>query len=90
MNTIYPPKIVRKKDVLALTGLSKSTLYNRINDNLFCPSISLGPRAVGFIYKEVEAVTNAMMAELSPDEIRQLVSKLISERRSLKKNFSRL
>jgi len=74
-------KLIRRNEVLALTGLSKSTLYNRINDVLFTPPISLGLRAVAFIASEVEAVIHAMIKEQPPAEIKALVSNLIQQRK---------
>lgn len=79
----YQSRILRKSDVLALTNLSKSTLYNRIKDRLMPPPISLGARAVGFIAYEIEAVIQAMIAEQTPDQIKQLVSELIKQRKQI-------
>jgi len=81
----YPsnqPKIIRKPHVIALTGFSKSTLYNRIQDKSFPPPISLGSRAVGFVQAECYAVLNAMIAEQTPEQIKQLVIDLIKQRKA--------
>jgi len=75
------PQLIRKPTVLAITGLSKSTLYNRINDGLFIPPISLGARAVAFVASEVDAVIHAMIEEKPPAEIKTLVSSLIQQRK---------
>ena len=75
------PQLIRKPEVLAQTGLSKSTLYNRINDGLFPSPISLGLRAVAFVVSEVDTVIQAMIAEKPPAEIKILVSNLIQQRR---------
>jgi|TARA_R110000803_G_scaffold110737_3_gene179209 prophage regulatory protein len=83
MKNINQPRILRKPDVLALTNLSKSTLYNRIRDGLWPTPISLGARAVGFVKSECEAVIQAMIAEQSPDEIKSLVEELIIQRKQL-------
>lgn len=74
------PRILRKPDVIALTNLSKSTLYNRIKDGLWPTPISLGPRAIGFIQSECEAVLQSMIAEQSPQQIKALVKELIQQR----------
>ncbi|MGI2104855.1 helix-turn-helix transcriptional regulator [Shewanella frigidimarina] len=76
----YQPRIIRKPDVINETGLSKSTLYNRIKDGLFPPPISLGARAVGFVKSECEAVINAMIAEQTPEQIKALVISLVQQR----------
>ena len=46
-------RIIRLPSVLARTGLSRSTIYNRISQGKFPTSISLGSRAVGWIESEV-------------------------------------
>jgi prophage regulatory protein len=80
-NPKYAPRILRKPEVIALTNLSKSTLYNRVRDGLMPPSISLGARAQGFIASEVNAVLDAMCQEQTSEQIKQLVSKLIKQRK---------
>lgn len=78
-------KIIRKPEVIALTGLSKSTIHNRINDGLFPPSISLGARAVAFVASEVDAVISAMIEERQPEQIKVLVQELIASRTANKR-----
>lgn len=74
-------RIERKPEVLARTGLARSTLQHRIKNGLFVPPISLGgDRAVGWPSHEVTAVISAMIAGRSPDDIRTLVSSLIEKR----------
>ena len=77
------PRLIRRPKVIQLTGLSKSSLYNKINDGLFPSPISLGARAVAFVSSEVDAVIHAMIEEQPPAEIRSLVSKLIQQRKKL-------
>lgn len=77
MNFNCPPIVIRKKQVLALTGYSKSNLYNRINAKLFCPPVPLSCRTVGFIYKEVETVMQAIIAGYSEEHLQELVKLLI-------------
>lgn len=73
-------KIIRKPEVLSITGLSKTTLQTRINEGLMPPSISLGERAVGFLDHETQAVMRFIAAGKSKDEIRALVSYLVEQR----------
>jgi len=80
-NPKYAPQILRKSDVIALTNLSKSTLYNRIKDGLMPTSISLGSRACGFIASEIYTVLDAFCQEQTPEQIKQLVSELIQQRK---------
>jgi len=47
-------KILRLPEVIALTGMSRSTIYVWMNKGEFPVSISLGARSVGWIEHEVE------------------------------------
>lgn len=75
------PQLIRKPEVLARTGLSKSTLYNRIKDGLFPTPVSLGARAVAFVASEINAVLQAMIEEKTQAQIKVLVSSLIQQRK---------
>lgn len=46
-------KILRLKEVINLTGLSRSTLYDRISQGIFPENISLGGSTVGWVEHEV-------------------------------------
>ena len=48
-------KILRLKKVKDRTGLSRSTIYLRIQEGTFPRPINLGARAVGWIEHEIEA-----------------------------------
>jgi prophage regulatory protein len=41
-------RILRRRDIETLTGLSRSTLYAMMADGKFPPPIKLGKRAVGW------------------------------------------
>ena len=45
--------ILRRKQVQARTGLSRSTIYLYIKEGLFPKPVALGPRAVGWIESDV-------------------------------------
>ena len=47
-------RILRLPDVKQRTGLSRSTIYALIKDELFPKHISLGARAVGWLESEVD------------------------------------
>jgi prophage regulatory protein len=47
--------ILRLPSVKTKTGLSRSTIYQRIAEGRFPKPISLGARAVGWVEAEVEA-----------------------------------
>ena len=60
-----PKRILRIRDVLAATGLSRSTLYAFIADGKFPKQVSLGPRCVGW---RQAAVDKWIDDRLSSDE----------------------
>lgn len=74
-------KIIRQPAVLETLGISKSTLFNRINAGLFPPSINLGGRATGWLETEAQAVLSALMANQSQEEIKELVKTLLQARK---------
>lgn len=47
------PRILRIKDVEAMIGLKKSSVYERIRNGGFPKPIKIGPRATGFYEHEV-------------------------------------
>ena len=48
-------RILRRKQVEAQTGLSRSTIYDLIRANRFPRQVRVGPRAVGWLASEVDA-----------------------------------
>lgn len=50
---IIRPRIIRLKEVISMTGLSRSTIYQYIKDGLFPPQIKLGLRCVGWTETDV-------------------------------------
>ena len=83
MNRTGTLKIERKPAVLQRIGLSRSTLHSRIQQGLWCPPISLGARAVGFLEHETEELIAAHINGYSPEQQRDLVKKLMAERSAL-------
>jgi prophage regulatory protein len=79
------PRIVRKPEVLATLGISRSTLFNRINAGLHPPSIPLGGRAVGWLESEVQCVLNGLVSGLTTEEKKDLVINLIEKRNIIKR-----
>ena len=75
--------ILRLPAVKASTGLSRSTLYLRIAQEVFTHPVSLGGRAVGWPAHEVESLNAARIAGKPDAEIRALVEKLEAARKSL-------
>lgn len=79
--TISTRAILRRRQVEAESGYSRSTLYLRISQGLWPKPVSLGPRAVGWPAGEVSAVNAARIAGKPDCEIRRLVAQLELERR---------
>lgn len=46
-------KLIRLQQVMALTGLGRSTIYKHISDGWFPRSVPLGGRSVGWLESEV-------------------------------------
>jgi prophage regulatory protein len=47
-------KILRIKQVMAMTGLARSTIYKYIKDGGFPKSVKLSVRAVGWVQSDIE------------------------------------
>ena len=75
--------ILRLPSVKAESGLSRSTIYQRIADGLFPKPVSLGARAVGWLSDEVAALNSARIAGKSDADIRLLVQQLEAKRKNL-------
>ena len=50
-----PQVILRRSQVQARTGISRSGIYQKMADGEFPKSISLGPRAVGWLESSIDA-----------------------------------
>jgi len=57
-----PLSILKRPEVQARTGLSRSTIYFRISQGTFPGPINLGGRAVGWLTSEVDAWIKARVA----------------------------
>lgn len=73
--------ILRRRQVEAETGYSRSTIYLRISQQLWTRPINLGARSVGWPASEVTALNAARIAGRSDMEIRALVAKLEAARK---------
>ncbi len=72
--------ILRRKQVQAESGYSRSTIYLRISQGLFPKPVRLGSRAVGWPAREVAALNEARIAGESEAELRALVQKMVRAR----------
>lgn len=76
--------ILRIPAVKFESGLSRSTIYLRVEQGLWTRPVSLGPRAVGWPSHEVETLIVARIAGKTDEEIRALVVKLEASRKDAK------
>ena len=76
--------ILRIKQVMALTGDSRSTLYLRIQQGTMPKPVSTGPRTVGLPSDEIDSIISARIAGKNEDEIRRLVLELEAARKTSK------
>lgn len=76
-------KLLRLPHVLELRGKSRSAHYDDIQKGLMTPPVNLGGRSVGWPEREVAAINAALIAGKSESEIKELVRKLVSDRKSL-------
>jgi len=76
-------RILRFPEVRAMTGLSRSSIYLRINEGMFPRPILLGRRMVGWRESEVAAVNAARVRGETDDEIRSVVQKLETARKNV-------
>lgn len=53
-NSLTDSKILRRRQVECLTGLSRSTIYLWISEGTFPKPVSLGTRSVGWLSQEVD------------------------------------
>ena len=58
-----PTRFLRRPEVTARTGLSRSTIYRRLAGGSFPKPLSLGARAVGWIEAEVDEWIRERIAE---------------------------
>lgn len=72
--------ILRLTEVKKKTGLSRATIYAQQTQRVFPPSIDLGPRAVGWIESEVDAVIAARASGADETSLKNFVEKLVASR----------
>lgn len=72
--------LLRLPAVMSATGLSRSTLYLRIKQQLMTPPVKLGERCAAWPAHEIAAINNARIAGKPDDAIRELVADLERQR----------
>ena len=54
--------LLRKREVLRMTGLSNSTFYNRIKEGVIPCGVPIGPRLKGWPASEIDAYIQSCIA----------------------------
>lgn len=54
--------LLRKREVLKITGLSNSTFYNRIQAGIIKPGVPMGPRLKGWPASEIQTYIQSCIA----------------------------
>ncbi len=76
-------KLLKLPQVLGFTAKSRSTHYHEINIGLMTPPVKLGEQSVAWPEDEILAINRARIAGKSNEEIKQLVTKLVADRKNL-------
>jgi len=76
------PKFLRIKSVIEKVAMAKSTFLEKVNKGLWPPQIHLGPGISVWIEDELSEVMEAYAAGCNQEEIKTLILKLVSERKS--------
>ncbi|WP_114633425.1 AlpA family transcriptional regulator [Vibrio splendidus] len=67
MNNIKQPpttsRLMRLKEVIQITGISRSSLYKYLNEGKFPPPVSLGARSVAWVDHEIQAWITTKMKQ---------------------------
>jgi prophage regulatory protein len=79
---LVPNALLRTKDVCAVTGMARPTLYQAMAEGLFPRPIKLGEKSSAWPASEVNAVLAARIAGRTNDEIRELVAALTGARKN--------
>ncbi len=55
--------LLRKREVLRITGLTNSTFYNRIKEGAMPRGVPIGPRLKGWPASEIDAYVQSCIAQ---------------------------
>ena len=74
-------RFLRMREVSKRCGLSRPTLYRNIAAGIFPKPVRIGLKASGWPEHEVGAVTDAVSGGATPEQLRELVQRLLEDRR---------
>lgn len=78
----YQERVLRKPEVVKITGLSNTSIFEKEKAGLFPTRISIGTRAIGYIYSEISALVAAQAAGYNEEQIRNLLKLLETKRKT--------
>lgn len=78
---VAPHRLLRMPEVQKLCGLSRRTIFRRIEAGVFPSSVPLGGGIVAWVESEIAAVNAARIRGASDDEIEAIVSDLHDARK---------
>lgn len=76
-------RLIRLKEVLNITAISSSSHYLAITNGLMVKPIPLGAKSSAYPLHEIESIIAAKISGRSTNEIKELVSNLMEQRKSL-------
>jgi len=76
MNQIHQTKLIREPKVIDRTGYSKTSLRTKVNKGEFPKPVNISERAVAWVETEVDQLIEALIAEKSKSEIKELVKEI--------------
>lgn len=82
-----PVRFIKIKDVIHLTALSHSVIYEHINSGLMTPPIKISTRSVAWPLHEIDIINKARLRGDSVESIVKIVSNLIAVRANSSVNY---
>lgn len=76
-------KLIKEPKALELSAHGRSTFRSRIKEGLMTPPVRLGENSVAWPEHEITAINTARVAGKTDDEIRQLVARLVADRKTV-------
>ena len=74
--------LIRAKRVMEITGMPRTSLYEKIQAGHFPAPVRIGTRTVAWPESEIYAMNSARIAGRSDGEIRELVQTLAAKRKN--------
>lgn len=79
-NTEHPNRLIRLKEVIHISGLSRASIYSFMEEGIFPQSVSLGARAIGWRYQDIQNWIQEKIQERDKKLIKQAELKAKQEK----------